>query len=278
VRYAQHEAGSLAIAAYRTGFAAILMLLPALALRRAELLAISYRDVALAVISGLFLAIHFAAWMYSLELTSVAISVVMVNTSPLWVALLTPLITRDLLAPQTLAAMVLSVIGAVALSWNGTNLVESNSDLLGALWACIGAVGLAVYLLIGRNLRDRLSISVYATVCYGSAAAILFLAAMVAGQPLLGFSASTWSYLAGLAVVSQILGHTANNWALKFLSASMIAIALLGEPVFSTLMAYFLFGETLATGQVLGAALILLGIYFAAKVETRQKNELRREV
>lgn len=272
VRYAQQEAGSLAIAAYRSAIAALVMLVPALALRRRELREISYRDAALAALSGFFLAVHFAAWMYSLELTSVAISVVVVNTSPLWVALFTPLVTRDRLTTQTLAAIVLAVLGAMALSGSGATSWRGNENFPGAMWACAGAIGLAVYLLLGRNLRNRLSISVYATLCYGSAAAILFLAAIAAEQPLSGFSPATWSYLVGLAVVSQILGHTANNWALKFLAASTVAVALLGEPILSTLFAYWLFDETLTTGQLLGAVMILVGIYFAARAETKAKR------
>lgn len=272
VRYAQQEAGSLAIAAYRSAIAALVMLVPALAFRRRELRELSYHDAALAALSGFFLAVHFAAWMYSLELTSVAISVVVVNTSPLWVALFTPLVTRDRLTMQTLAAIVLAVLGAMALGGGGASSWRSNENLPGAMWACAGAIGLAVYLLLGRNLRNRLSISVYATLCYGSAAAILFLAAVAAEQPLSGFSSATWTYLVGLAVVSQIFGHTANNWALKFLAASTVAVALLGEPILSTLFAYWLFDETLTTGQLLGAAMILVGIYSAARAETKARS------
>lgn len=269
VRYAQQEAASLTIAAYRMGIAFVAVLIPTLIKHRPELQALTYGDLALAATSGLFLAIHFATWVYSLELTSVAISVVMVNTAPLWVGLLTPLMTRERLAPATILGIGISVIGAVAIGWGLEGDGDSSNDLLGGVLATIGAVGLAVYLLIGRNFRCRHSLGVYVTVCYGAAAGFLSVAAIGTGQQVVGFSTSIWWYLIGLALVSQILGHTTYNWALRFFSASMIAIALLAEPICSTLLAHVLFNETLTAVQVAGAALILVGIYLAARVERR---------
>jgi drug/metabolite transporter (DMT)-like permease len=269
VRYAQQEAASLTIAAYRMGIAFVVVLIPTLIKHRRELQSLTYRDLGLAATSGLFLAVHFATWVYSLELTSVAISVVMVNTAPLWVGLLTPLIARERLAPATVLGIAMSVIGAVAIGWGLKGDGDSSNDLLGGALATIGAVGLAVYLLIGRNLRRRHSLGVYVTVCYGAAAGYLSLAAIGTGQQVTGFSPSIWFYLIGLALVSQILGHTTNNWALRFFSASLIAVALLGEPICSTLLAYVLFHETLSAIQVGGAALILVGIYLAARAERR---------
>jgi len=269
VRYAQQEAASLTIAAYRMGIAFVVVLIPTLVNHRRELQSLTYRDLGLAATSGLFLAVHFATWIYSLEMTSVAISVVLVNTAPLWVGLLTPLVTRERLAPATIFGIVMSVIGAMGIGWGLESDGGSSNDLLGGVLATIGAVGLAVYLLIGRNLRRRHSLGVYVTVCYGAAASYLWLAALGTGQQVAGFSPPTWLYLIALALVSQILGHTTNNWALRFFSASMIAVALLGEPICSTLLAYVLFDETLTAVQVGGAGLILVGIYLAARAERR---------
>ncbi len=269
VRYAQQEAASLTIAAYRMSIAFVVVLIPTWIGHRRELRSLTYRDMGLGVTSGLFLAIHFATWVYSLEMTSVAISVVMVNTAPLWVGLLTPLMTRERLAPATILGIAMSVIGAVAIGWGLESDGDSSNDLLGGALATVGAVGLAVYLLIGRNLRRRHSLGVYVTVCYGSAAGFLCLAALGTGQQVAGFSLPTWSCMIGLALVSQILGHTTNNWALRFFSASMIAVALLGEPICSTLAAYVLFDETLTAIQMGGATLILVGIYLAARAEGR---------
>ena len=163
----------------------------------------------------------------------------------------------------------ISVLGTFAIGWGFEDNGDSSGNLLGGILATIGAIGLAVYLLIGRNLRRRHSLGVYVTVCYGAAAGYLCLAAIGTGQQVAGFSPSIWWCVVGLALVSQILGHTTNNWALRFFSASMIAVALLGEPICSTLLAYFFFDETLTAVQFGGAALILAGIYFAARAERR---------
>lgn len=267
VRLAQQEAAPLPIAAYRMGIAFIVVSAPTWLNHRRELLALTCREWGLAVISGFFLAVHFATWIYSLEMTSVAISVVLVNTAPLWVGLLTPFVTRDRVARATVLGIALSVVGAIGIGWGFERNAASSNDLLGGVLATIGSVGLAVYLLIGRNLRRQHSLGVYVTICYGAAAAYLGLAAVGVGHPMTGFSLPTWLSLIGLALVSQILGHTTNNWALRFFTASMIAVALLGEPVLSSLFAYILFGETLTAIQFCGAALILLGIYFAARAE-----------
>lgn len=280
VRYAQGEAASLPIATYRMGIAFLVVLVPTCVKQRRELGNLSYRDCGLGLTSGFFLALHFATWIYSLEMTSVAISVVMVNTAPLWVGLLTPVVTRDRLARSTMFGIALSVMGAAAIGWGLERAGTSSNDLLGGVLATVGAVGLAVYLLIGRNLRRRHSLGVYATICYGAAAGYLCLAAIVTNQRMIGFTGSTWLYLIALALVSQILGHTTNNWALRFFSASMIAVALLGEPILSTLLAFLLFNETLTAIQLTGAVLILVGIYFAARAEQRGKRspaDIRRQ-
>ena len=178
--------------------------------------------------------------------------------------------TGDLLPlSATVFGIVASVIGAVAIGWGLESDVESSNDLLGGVFATLGAVGLAVYLLMGRNLRRRHSLGVYMTICYGAATGYLGLAAIGTGQQVRGFSTSTWCSFIGLALVSQVLGHTANNWALRFFSVSMIAVALLGEPLIATLLAYLLFDETLTAIQIGGAALILAGIYLAARSERR---------
>ena len=267
VRYAQGEAPSLVIAACRMGIAFLVVLGPALLRRRSELLSLPARDLGLAALSGLALAVHFAAWISSLAFTSVANSVVLVNTIPLWVGLLSPLIVHERPAKATLVSIVLSVVGAVVIGLGIEQDTGSTHHLLGGALAVVGAVGAAIYILIGRNLRRRHSLLVYVTVCYGAAAAFLWFAVLLSGQSAAGFSGQTWLYLLALALVSQILGHTSYNWALRYFSAAMIAVALLGEPVLSTLWALLLFAESLTGLQALGAALILIGIYVAARAE-----------
>jgi drug/metabolite transporter (DMT)-like permease len=195
----------------------------------------------------------------------VAVSVVLVNTAPLWVGLLAPLVTRERLSRATGTGIVIAVTGAVMIGCGFRGEGSASNNIAGGILATIGAIGLAGYLLFGRNLRRRHSLWVYVTICYGSAAFYLFLAALCAGQKLTGFSAPVWLYMAVMALVCQILGHTTNNWALRFFSASMISVALLGEPICSTLLAWMIFGETLTLIQVGGSVLVFAGIYVVSR-------------
>lgn len=268
IRFAQEEAPSLTIAAYRLGIASFVFAVPTLLFLRSELLRLTARDWWLAGMSGLFLALHFATWIYSLSFTSVAISVVMVNTAPLWVALFTPMVTSDRISGPMAVAVGCSVLGAAVIGFGLLDQSSTSNNLLGIVLATMGGIGLAGYLLFGRELRSRHSLCVYATVCYGTAAVLTWALVLLTGQKVTGFTAGTWSALLGVALISQVLGHSLNNWALRFLSSSVVAVALLGEPVLSSIFAFFLFDEAISVVQVFGAALVLIGIYLATRTRS----------
>ncbi|MFZ0611698.1 MAG: DMT family transporter [Desulfobacterales bacterium] len=259
----------LVIAAYRVGLASALILPLAWFKARGELLALSRRDLALAGLSGFFLALHFAAWISSLSFTSVANSVVLVNTNPLWVGLFTPLVTGERIRPAVAVGILLSVGGGVIIGFG--DFATGGNALLGDLLALGGSVCAAVYLLLGRNLRRRLSLLTYICVCYTSAAAILWPLVLLLRLPVTGFSGSTYASLCAMALITQLIGHSSYNWALKWFSTSFIAVSLLGEPVGSTLMAYFLFDEGLTTAKVIGGALILTAIIWSAAGEDQKR-------
>ena len=143
-----------------------------------------------------------------------------------------------------------------------------------ALWgdglALIGSICAAIYLLLGRNLRRKLSLLPYIFVCYGSAALILWAIVISLNLPVTGFSTETVAAFWAMALISQLIGHTSYNWALKWFSASLIAISLLGEPIGSTILAYILFDEGLTWWKVAGGIIILCAIYIAASVENKK--------
>lgn len=262
------DAPALVTAAYRMGLATVILLPFAVRHAGAELRRLSFKDVGLAGLSGLFLALHFATWISSLDYTSVANSVVLVNTIPLWVALLAPFLTHDRVGRRTVLSAVVCVSGGVVIGWGDIS-GGGGSALRGDLLAVVGAMAAAVYLLLGRRLRARLSLLAYVTVCYASAAVLLWLLVFALRLPVCGFSAGTyWAFL-GMALISQIAGHSSYNWALKWFSSSLVAVSLLGEPVGSTILAYFVLGERLSVVKVLGGGLILIGIYLAAAQERK---------
>ncbi|UCD79383.1 MAG: DMT family transporter [Desulfobacterales bacterium] len=261
------DAPALVTAAYRVGLAALILIPIALWKARNELLGLSLADAKLAVLSGLFLALHFATWISSLDYTAIANSVVLVNTIPLWVGLLTPLITGDRIMTTTIASIALSVIGGAIIGFG--DFAAGGSALQGDMLAVVGAMCAAIYLLLGRNLRRKLSLLAYVTVCYGSAAVILWIVVLLLNLPITGYSSQTVAAFWAMALVSQIIGHSSYNWALKWFSTSLVAVALLGEPIGSTILAYIIFNEGLTWLKFVGGLFILSAIYIAASGERK---------
>lgn len=259
------DAPPLVIAAYRVGFAVLLLLPVAVWKARDEILGLSSHELWFSVLSGLFLACHFATWISSLEYTSVANSVVLVNTNPLWVAILAPLISKERIRTVTLVGVLMSVAGAFFIG--AGDFAAGGKALRGDLLAVSGGVCAAIYLLLGRKLRRKLSLIAYITVCYGSAAVFLWLSVILFRMPITGFDTQTWTLFWAMAAITQLVGHTSYNWALRWFSTSLIAVSLLGEPVGSTILAYIIFNETLTWAKVVGGILILSAIYISASGE-----------
>lgn len=264
------EAEALVIAAYRVGLASLVLLPIAWLTARRELLGLSRADLKLAGLSGLFLALHFATWISSLDYTSVTNSVVLVNTNPLWVALLTPFIARERLGKTTVVSILVSVVGGVIIGYG--DFETGGKALLGDGLALAGSVCAAIYLLIGRRLRRKLPLTAYVTVCYGSAALILWAMVIALRLPVSGFSTGTVSAFWAMALIPQLIGHTSYNWSLRWFSAGTIAVSLLGEPIGAGILAYLLFDERPTVHKFAGGGLILLAIYLSARGETGKKR------
>jgi drug/metabolite transporter (DMT)-like permease len=259
------DAPALVTAAYRMGLTA-LILIPLAAWKAGdELRRLSFHDIKLAVLSGFFLALHFAAWISSLDYTAIANSVVLVNTIPLWVGLLTPVISKDRIRRATIISIIVSVIGAAIIGFG--DFTTGGKAVWGDLLAVFGAVCAAVYLLCGRNLRRKLSLLSYVAICYGSAAVILWLVVLFLNLPITGYSTQTVAAFWAMALISQLIGHSSYNWSLKWFSTSLVAVFLLGEPIGGTLLAYIIFDEGLTWMKFIGGLFILLAIYIAASGE-----------
>ena len=261
------DAPALVTAAYRVGLASLILIPLAIWKAGDELRNLSSREIRLAILSGFFLALHFASWISSLDYTAIANSVVLVNTIPLWVGLLTPMIAKDRLTRATVISIIGSVIGGVIIGFG--DFATGGQALLGDLLAVIGAICAAIYLLLGRNLRRKLSLLSYIAICYGSAALFLWLAVIALQLPVSGYDTQTVAAFWAMALVSQIIGHSSYNWALKWFSTGFIAVALLGEPIGSTIMAYLIFNEGLTWSKALGGLFILSAIYIAAAGESK---------
>ena len=277
IRFAQKDAPSLVIAALRLSLAALILAPIAVTRHRDELRSLTQWDVILGFVSGLFLAVHFGAWISSLEFTTVASSVVFVSTGPLWVALLSPLLLDERLKRVALLGMALAFLGGalVALSdactWkeglecSGLGGMLQDRAMWGNFLALVGAWAISGYLIIGRKLRAKVSLIPYIFVVYSMAAIGLIAGMLIAGQLPFGYPLRAYIWILLLAAIPQLIGHSTYNWILRFIPASLVAITTLAEPVASATLAYFVLRETPSGGVILGGLLILIGIYLGSR-------------
>lgn len=256
------EAPAVTVAFYRTGIAA-LMLLPFVAWRRKELRSLSRRQLGVTLLAGAMLAIHFAAWITSVSYTTIAASVVLVTTQPIFVAGLSWVLFRDRIRGWTLVGILLALAGAAVVSSGDFISPSRPRALLGDLLALVGAVTAAGYLVAGRRLRQEVSLPTYAGLVYAVCALFLLPMALLSGARLTGFPAETWGLFVLMAAVPQMLGHTVFNFLLKDVDATVVAITVMGEPVGATLLGLAIFGELPPVNALLGGVLILAGIYVA---------------
>ena len=257
------EAPPLIIAAYRVGLSTA-FLLP-LAGREAvrEAKGLSRRDLWTVVLSGCFLALHFATWISSLFYTTVASSVVIVNAIPLWTGLLSPFVAGEPFSKGLKRGLLIALPGGAIIGWGDFAL--GGAALWGDFLALLGSFFAALYILFGRRVRPRMSLRAYITVNYGTAAVVLWAIAAAAGLSPAGYSSSTWAAFFLMALIPQLLGHSSYNWALRWLPGGTVALCLLGEPIGSTLLAAFFLAEPVTLSKAAGGALILAGIVMAAR-------------
>jgi len=265
IRLAQAEVHSLVVAAWRLALATLILTPFALVKIRSELLTLTRREWGSLGLSGLLLAVHFATWITSLAYTSVAASVVLVWTNPIFVGLASHLFLGERLKRGMVIALVVAITGSVIIGLG--DLGEGTHRLFGDVLAVMGAIAGAGYFLIGRRLRARLSLLGYVYPVYGTAALILIAVLLVSGLPRVPQHSETWLWLTLMALGPQILGHSSLNWALRYLSATYVTLATLGEPIGSTLLAWWLLDERPTIWGVVGGLLILSGIIVASRAE-----------
>jgi drug/metabolite transporter (DMT)-like permease len=272
IRQAQKEVPSLTIAAYRLGIAAVIMASYALLFRRDEIRQLTTRKILLIIVSGILLALHFGTWITSLEYTTVTSSVVLVSLSSLWVALLSIVILKEKMTWLLWVGLSLSLLGSILITGSsptGISIISGevlfSRNMIGNGLAFSGAWFLAGYLIIGRKLRSALSLSSYIFLIFGVASLVLFAGALFFHDPIVGFKPINYLYLLFLAIVPQLLGHAAFNWALKYLSATFVSIALLGEPIGAAIFALVLLKEPPTIFEVAGGTLILIGIFISSR-------------
>lgn len=250
-------APALAIAFWRNGMATAVLVPWTLTRHRAELRGMRGRERRLAVIAGGFLALHFATWVPSLTLTTVASATALVSTQPVWAALLARR-TGARIAPLAWIGIVVSVCGAAVLT--GADVAVSGRAFAGDMLALVGGMSAAAYMVAGSEVRRHVSTATYTTVCYATTAVLLLAACVVGGQALAGYPASAWWRLVAVTVGAQFLGHSLFNRVLRRVSPTMVSLALLFEVPGAALLAALFLHQTPGRTALPGLVLLVAGI------------------
>ncbi len=278
IRYAQAEGvSSIVIGGARLLIAAALLTPFVLSRHRLDLRELNRRDLLQALAAGFFLALHFAAWISSLEHTSILVSTVIVTASPIWVAIFEFVAFRVQPSRTVLAGLVIAISAGVliALASGGADTpTEGGNQLLGILLAVVGSVAVAIYLVLGRSVRAKLSVIPYIWLVYGCAGLFMALTIAGAGLPVAGFSVEAYVWLLCCAIFPQLIGHSSLNYAVGYLPATIVSMITQLEPVGSAVLAFVLFQELPLPLQIVGSALLLFGVMLASLGQrTSQKTK-----
>ena len=247
----------LAIAFWRNAFATVALAPPALLGRREELGALRGRRLWLVVVSGVALAVHFATWVTSLTMTSVASATAIVCLQLAWIVAW-QLFRGERFGAKVVTGLVLSFAGVLVVS--GVDFSLSTRALAGDALALVGGVAAAAYTILGSRARQSASTTTYTFVCYGTCAALLAVACVVAGQDLGGYPLEQWGLLLLVTLTAQLLGHSVLNHLLDTTSPMVVSLALLLEVPGAALIAAFLLDQTPPGAAVVGLAVMLAGM------------------
>jgi drug/metabolite transporter (DMT)-like permease len=247
----------LAIAFWRNAAGAAALLPVLLTRERATLTGLRWRDLRSSVVAGLFLAAHFAAWLPSLSMTTVAASIALVTTTPIWTALAARAAGVQLPA-AVWWGLVLAVFGAALIA--GVDVTVSLEAVAGDGLALLGAIAAGGYVLAGARARERLATSAYTVICYSVCAVVLAVAALIVDVPLSGFSARDWWLIAAITFVAQLLGHTLLNLVLHSVGPTVVSLAVLLEVPGSLIVALVLLQQAPPLLALPGMAAVVAGV------------------
>jgi len=260
----------LTIAMWRLMISVVLLAPFAIPALRRELHLVDRRTFFILTLVGLSLALHFGLWIWSFEFTTVASSVLLVTTLPLFVEVISYLAFGERLGRKAIIGMVIAFIGSFLII--GGDLSFDSDALLGNLLALGGGVMAGIYLLAGSRLRKRLSLPSYAFLVYSPASLFMILAVIIFRVEMIPTDATEYLIFGLLAIGPMLAGHTIYNWALKYVSPTLISVSLLGEPVGSSILAIIFLNELPGIGAVIGGPVILIGIFIVARYSSKSEN------
>ena len=263
------DADALTIAAYRMVVGAGAVGAFALLTARRQFAAVRRADAPWLLLAGAFLAAHFAAWIASLQLTSLANSVFLVTTTPVFAALGSHFAMRDRVGALMAFAVALSVAGGLVLAAGEAG---GAGHFGGDALAAVGAVAMGGNLLVGRKMRRRVPFLPYVTIVYAAAAVLLCAAALASSARMTGLPTDAYLWIALAGLIPQAVGHSTLNWALAHAPATTVAMSTRGEPIIATLLAIPVLGEVPPWTILPGGALLFAGVALAIRSEMRARG------
>ncbi len=252
----------ISIAFYRMFFSSII-LLPFIPAYIKEIKKLNKRQWFLLITSGFFLSVHFAAWISSLNYTSVASSVVLVSAHPIVVAWISGWYLNEKTSRGAYLAILFALVGITIMAFS--SYTAARWSIIGDILAIIGMLAVAGYLIRGREVRRRISVVPYAFIVYSTSAIFLALFSFGFSTSFKIYPSREYLLFFALALIPTIFGHTLYNWVLKYLDARRVSTTLLGEPICASVLAFIILSETPPLLTVIGASITLLGIYLSTK-------------
>jgi drug/metabolite transporter (DMT)-like permease len=219
----------------------------------------SLRTWLLVALSGVFLAFHFIFWIGSLKYTTVASSTILITLQPIFVMVIAYFALRERAAWRAVAGAMIAIVGSTAIGWGDFQV--SGSALWGDFLSLIGTLVVAGYLVIGQYLRNTMSSMVYSLLVYVFSIIVMVIYCLWEGYSLVDYPREEWGLFILLAIIPTVFGHTLFNWLLKYVNAATISMAILGEPIGATVLAYLLLSEAVTVSQWIGGAIIMSGIW-----------------
>ncbi|MGI6586195.1 MAG: DMT family transporter [Lutisporaceae bacterium] len=256
-------APSIVLASYRMFFSIILLVPALIKNHRHEIKRLRLSSILLCSLSGVFLALHFIFFFESIKYASIASLTVLVNMEVIIVAIIMWLFWKEKISRLGAAGIVLALLGSIIIAFADTS--KANNMIYGDFLAVMAALFSSGYTIIGRlqrsNASANVSTTMYTSIVYLGSFLTIGLIMVFTGTPMLGYGINNIVIGLALSVFCTMLGHSLLSWGLKYIKASYVSVAKLGEPVIATILAIILFGQVPGIQQVIGGVVIIGGIY-----------------
>lgn len=263
------KAPSLIIATYRLFFTTLILLPFVLNKNINELKKITMKTFLICMMSGIFLALHFATWISSIKYTSITSSTVLVHTHPIFIVIGSYFLFKEKISKKALLSIIIALFGSFIISLSDSSL--GSNVLYGDLLAILGGFSMAGYMIIGKIARQKLSVNIYTFLVYSICTVVLLLFDLLSSTPLYPYSKFDFLLFILMAIFCTLLGHSILSWALKYLNPTFTSTSVLGEPVFASIWSMFIFNKLPTLWQIIGGLITIFGISLYIRVNRKDE-------